>query len=76
MEATFILAIQQIARPCELDPLLVASFDPGQLFEPLHDVMGMAQAHVRGLGDLLETPCVLRVHEKGPHDAGGPGSEE
>ena len=38
--------------------------------------MAVAEADLRGLSQLFETPGVLRVHEQHPHDARRPGSEQ
>src|SRR5262249_33371384 len=57
-------AIQQVAGPRELDPLMLTPADPGQLLEPLHHVMSVAQADVCRLGNLLEPPRVLRIDEE------------
>src|SRR2546429_7153784 len=54
----------------EPDPLALVVLHPGELLEPLHDVVGVSETHLGRARQLLEPPGPCRLDEEHAHDPG------
>ena len=68
--------LEQVGRLAQMDPLRVVALEPAQVFQALHDVVRVPEAHRGRLGQLLEPPGPARLGQQDAHDTGRAGREQ
>jgi hypothetical protein len=68
--------VEKVGGLGEEDALPLPALYPGEVSQPLHHVVRVAEADLGRAGQLVEPPQMAGIHEERAYHPGGPGREE